>query len=225
MTKDNSQLRILVADDHALFRRGVRGLLEDQRGWTVVGEAGDGQQAVEQAKKLKPDVAILDVTMPELDGLEATRQLRQESPDTKVLILTMHESKQMVRRVLEAGASGYVLKSDFPRSLIEAVKSVSRDKTFFSSKVTEIVFNGFLQGTDARDENSQSESSERKLTVRELQIVRLLAAGKAHKEIAVELGMAVRTVETHRAKIMLKLGLNSLPQLVQYAIRNGLIAT
>lgn len=229
MTKDSSQLRILIADDHALFRRGVRGLLEDQRGWTVVGEAGDGQQAVEQAKKLKPDVAILDVTMPELDGLEATRQLRQESPDTKVLILTMHESKQMVRRVLEAGASGYVLKSDFPRALIEAVKSVSRDKTFFSSKVTEIVFNGFLQATGAGDKNLQpnlpAEPSERKLTERELQIVRLLAAGKAHKEIAVELGMAVRTVETHRGRIMLKLGLNSLPQLVQYAIRNGLIAT
>ena len=136
----------------------------------------------------------------------------------------MHESKQMVRRVLDAGASGYVLKSDFPRSLIEAVKNVSRDKTFFSSKVTEIVFNGFLEASDARDENSPPPPSERKLTERELQIVRLLAAGKAHKEIAVELGMAVRTVETHRAKIMLKLGLNSLPQLVQYALRNGLIA-
>ena len=214
----------MIADDHALFRRGVRALLQEQRGWTVVGEASDGQQAIDQAKKLKPDVAILDVSMPELDGLEATRQLRQEAPDTKVLILTMHESKQMVRRVLDAGASGYVLKSDFPRSLIEAVKNVSRDKTFFSSKVTEIVFNGFLEASDARDENSPPPPSERKLTERELQIVRLLAAGKAHKEIAVELGMAVRTVETHRAKIMLKLGLNSLPQLVQYALRNGLIA-
>lgn len=149
MKTQTQELRILIADDHALFRRGVRGLLQDQPGWTVVGEAGSGQEAVDQAQKLKPDVAILDVTMPDLDGLEATRQLRQAAPDTKILILTMHESKQMLRRVLEAGASGYVLKSDFPRSLVEAVKNVSRDKRFFSAKVTEIVFDGFLEASDA----------------------------------------------------------------------------
>src|SRR5229473_1684750 len=149
MKRHTQELRILVADDHALFRRGIRALLHDQRGWRVVGEAGSGREAVDQAQRLKPDVAILDVTMPDLDGLEATRQLRQTAPDTKVLILTMHESKQMFR---------------------------------------------------------------------------LLAAGKANKEIAMELGMSVRTVETHRAKIMLKLGLNSLPQIVQYAVRNDLIS-
>jgi DNA-binding NarL/FixJ family response regulator len=130
MKRHTQELRILVADDHALFRRGIRALLHDQRGWRVVGEAGSGREAVDQAQRLKPDVAILDVTMPDLDGLEATRQLRQTAPDTKVLILTMHESKQMLRRVLEAGASGYVLKSDFPHSLVEAVKNVSRGEAF-----------------------------------------------------------------------------------------------
>jgi len=212
-----------VADDHALIRRGIRGMLQDQHGWRVVGEAGNGREAIEQATRLKPDVAILDVTMPELDGLEATRQLQQVSPDTKVLILTMHESKQMVRRVLEAGASGYVLKSDFPRTLVEAVENLSREKPFLSAKVGEIVLNGFLDAADPRSEVPQTELSTRKPTERESEIIRLLAAGKANKEIAAELGMAVRTVETHRAKIMLKLGLHSLPQLVQYAVYTGLI--
>jgi DNA-binding NarL/FixJ family response regulator len=223
MTKDTEPLRILVADDHALMRRGIRSLLDEQRGWTVIAEAANGREAVDQAKKLKPDVAVLDVTMPELDGLEATRQIREASPDTKVLILTLHDSAQMVRRLLEAGASGYVLKSDFPRSLVEAVRNVSRDKRFLSSKVAEIVLNGFLDVPGMSDEIPPAALSERKPTQRELQIIRLLAAGKSHKEIAGELGMSVRTVETHRARIVLKLGLNSLPQLVHYAVRNGLI--
>src|SRR5713226_8224045 len=224
MKRHPQELRILVVDDHPLFRRGVRGLLHDQPGWRVVGEAVSGREAVDQAKKLRPDVAILDVTMPELDGIEATRQLREAAPDTKVLILTMHESRQMVRRLLEAGASGYVLKSDFPRSLVRAVRTVSKDERFLSSKVTEIVLNGFLEGAEVACEVPAAEVSERKLTPRERQIIRLLGAGKSHKQTAAELGMAVRTVETHRAKIMLKLGLNSLSQLVLYALRNGLIA-
>jgi DNA-binding NarL/FixJ family response regulator len=224
MPKDTEKLRILVADDHALMRRGICGMLDTQRGWTVVGEAGTGREAVEQAKRLKPDVVVLDVTMPELDGIEATRQLREAAPDAKVLILTMHESRQMVRRVLEAGASGYVLKSDFPRSLVKAVRTVSQDKRFLSSRVAEIVLNGFLETAEAGPEFPVTEFSQRKLTERERQIIAQLGAGKSHKQTAAELGMAVRTVETHRAKIMLKLGLNSLPQLVQYAVRNGLIA-
>ena len=222
MSKETEQLRILVADDHALMRRGVRSLLSEQRGWQVVAEAANGREAVEQAKRLKPDVAVLDVTMPELDGIEATRRLREAAPDTKVLILTMHESKQMVRRLLAAGASGYVLKSDFPRSLVEAVRNVSRDKRFLSSKVSEIVLNGFLEVPEPPPEIPSAESPERKPTRREQQIIRLLGAGKSNKEIAAELGMAVRTVETHRAKIMLKLGVYTLPQLIQYAVRNGL---
>jgi DNA-binding NarL/FixJ family response regulator len=222
MTKHREELSILIADDHALMRRGIRDLLHGQRGWKVVAEAATGREAVDQVKKLKPDVAIFDVTMPDLDGLEATRELQEAAPDTKVLILTMHESKQMVRRVLESGANGYVLKSDFPRSLVKAVKNVSQDKRFFSPKVADIILNGFLESPEVPNEIQSSGPSLRKPTEREVQIIRLLVTGKANKEIAAELGMAVRTVETHRAKIMLKLGLNSLPQLVQYAVRNGL---
>jgi DNA-binding NarL/FixJ family response regulator len=214
------QLRILIADDHELVRRGVRGLLRAQRGWIVVGEAMTGREAVEKAKTLKPDVVIIDVSMPELDGLQATRQLREEAPNAKVVILTMHESDQMVRRVLDAGAIGYVLKSDVAACLVKAVKDVSEGKRFLTPKVSEIVLNGFLNS------GNQTERKERlpgQLTPRESEIIRPLAEGKANKEIAAALGIAVRTVETHRAKIMFKLGIHSSSELVRYALRNKIV--
>jgi DNA-binding NarL/FixJ family response regulator len=189
----------------------------------VVGEAASGREALEQAKALQPDVAILDVTMPELDGLQAAREIRQAAPKTKVLILTMHDSQQMIRRVLQAGASGYVLKSDFPRSLVDGVRSVFRDHRFFSPAVSEIVLQGFLSSSEVPEKIQSSASPTRKPTQREVQIIRLLAAGKSNKEVAVDLGMAVRTVETHRTKIMLKLGFSSLAHLTEYAFRNELI--
>jgi DNA-binding NarL/FixJ family response regulator len=214
------QLRILIADDHELVRRGVRGLLQAQRGWIVVGEAVTGREAVEKAKTLKPDVVIIDISMPELDGLQATRQLREEAPNIKVVILTMHESDQMVRRVLDAGAVGYVLKSDLAACLVKAVNDVSEGRRFLTRRVSEIVLNGFLKS------GNQPERTERlpgQPTPREAEIIRLLAEGKANKEIAAALGIAIRTVETHRAKIMFKLGIHSSTELVRYAIRNKMV--
>ena len=221
MIRASKKLRILIADDHELVRRGIRGLLRAQRGWKVAGEAANGLEAVEKARKLKPDVIILDIAMPILDGLEATRQIREAAPNTEILILTMHESNQMVRRVLEAGARGYVLKSDLAGHLVKAVKGVSRGKIYLTPKVSEIVLEGFLsKGTDSQ----QAQSSRFRPTPRETEIIRLLAEGKANKTIALELGITVRTVETHRAKIMLKLGLHSLTQLVHYAIRHNIVS-
>jgi DNA-binding NarL/FixJ family response regulator len=221
MIKASKKLRILIADDHELVRRGIRGLLRAQRGWKVAGEAADGREAVEKSRKLKPDIIILDIGMPNLDGLEATRQIRQAAPNTEILILTMHESNQMVRRVLEAGARGYVLKSDLAGHLVKAVKGVSRGKIYLTPKVSEIVLEGFLsKGTDSQ----QAQGSRFRPTPRETEIIRLLAEGKANKAIALELGITVRTVETHRAKIMLKLGLHSLTQLVHYAIRHNIVS-
>jgi DNA-binding NarL/FixJ family response regulator len=187
----------------------------------VVGEAIDGREAVQKARDLQPELAILDITMPNLDGLEATRQILEASPGTKVLILTMHESDQMVRRVLEAGARGYVLKSDLAAHLVKAVEDVSQGKLSLTPKVSEIVLQGFLK---AEKESKRTERAGVRPTPRELEIIRLLADGKANKEIASSLGIAVRTVETHRAKIMLKLGLHSLTEIIHYAIRHKIVS-
>jgi DNA-binding NarL/FixJ family response regulator len=217
MTSATKRLRILVADDHELVRRGIRGLLRARRGWIVVGEAMNGREAVEKANKLKPDVVILDISMPDLDGLQATRQIREEVPTTKVIVLTMHDSDQMVRRVLHAGALGYVLKSDFATQLVKAVKQVSAGKQFLTPRISDMVLKGFLKTGNQVDKMGHSQAGP---TPREIEVIRLLAEGKANKEIAVELGITIRTVETHRAKIMLKLGLHSLTELIHYAIRH-----
>jgi DNA-binding NarL/FixJ family response regulator len=215
------KLRILVADDHALVRRGARSVLNSRHGWKVVGEAANGREAVEKAVKLKPDVAIMDISMPELDGVEAVRQVREAVPNTKVLVLTMHESDQMVQRALEAGAHGYILKSDLTDSLPRAVRAVADGKRFLTPKVSEIVLEGFLK---TKGQHQKGEREGAKTTPRELEIIRLLAEGKSNKEIAAALGIAVRTVETHRARIMLKLGLHSLAELIHYAMREGIIS-
>jgi DNA-binding NarL/FixJ family response regulator len=217
MTRGAKRLRILVADDHELVRRGIRGLLRARRGWTVVGEATNGLEAVDKANRLKPDVAILDISMPDLDGLQATRRIREAVPTTEVVVLTMHDSDQMVRRVLDAGALGYVLKSDLATHLVKAVNSVSGGKLFLTPRVSDIVLKGFLMTGNQSDPTKHSQA---RPTRREVEIMCLLAEGKANKEIAVELGITIRTVETHRAKIMLKLGLHSLAELIHYAIRH-----
>jgi DNA-binding NarL/FixJ family response regulator len=217
MTRGAKRLRILVADDHELVRRGIRGLLRARRGWTVVGEAMNGLEAVDKANRLKPDVAILDISMPDLDGLQATRRIREAVPTTDVVVLTMHDSDQMVRRVLDAGALGYVLKSDLATHLVKAVNSVSGGKLFLTPRVSDIVLKGFLMTGNQSDPTKHSQA---RPTRREVEIMCLLAEGKANKEIAVELGITTRTVETHRAKIMLKLGLHSLAELIHYAIRH-----
>lgn len=221
MSRTAKKLRILLADDHELVRRGVRSLLRSQPGWTVVGEAKKGPEAVVKAKKLKPDIAILDISMPEMDGLEATRQIQNHAPGSKVLVLTMHESDQMVRRVLEAGASGYVLKSDLADQLVKAVRSVSRGKRFLTKRVSEIVLLGFLRAKIESLGNGEPQASP---TPREAEVIRLLAEGNTNKQIASRLGITVRTAETHRAKIMMKLGLHSITELIHYALRRGMVS-
>jgi DNA-binding NarL/FixJ family response regulator len=222
MPKTAKKLRIVVADDHELVHRGIRDLLQDQPGWKVVGAAADGREAVEKVKKLKPDIAILDISMPVVDGLEATRRIRKEAGDTRVLILTMHESDQMVRRVLEAGARGYVLKSDMAKRLVKAVKDVARGKTSLTPKVSEIVLEGFLK---VAGKSKHPEHPQARPTRREKEVIRLLAEGKANKEIALVLGITARTVETHRARIMMKMGYHTLTDLIHYAIREKIVST
>jgi DNA-binding NarL/FixJ family response regulator len=214
------KLRILIADDHGLVRHGARAVLNSQRGWRVVGEAANGQEAVQKAIQLKPDVAVVDIGMPDLDGIQVARQIRQALPDTQVLVLTMHESDQMVRRALDAGARGYLLKSDLTECLARAVRAVSEGKRFLTPKVSDIVLEGFLK---SKSQHQQEERAGARITPRELEIIRLLAAGKSNKEVGAQLGIAIRTVETHRANILLKLGLHSLADLIHYAIRHEII--
>ncbi len=214
-----SPVRILVADDHEVVRRGLRTLLEAQPDLQVCAEAATGREAVEKAKECKPDLVVMDIGMPELNGLEATRKVLRVLPQTEVLILTMHESEQVVREVLAAGARGYVLKSDAARDLVTAVKALRQHKPFFTSRVAELVLKGYLSGVQAGDEEPSLPS----LTPREREIVQLLAEGKSNKEVAVALAISVKTVEAHRANIMRKLNLHSISELVHYAIRNKIV--
>lgn len=213
-----SQVRILVADDHEVVRRGVCALLEGHAGFQVCDEAVDGREAVEKAKRSLPDVVILDIGMPGLNGFDAARQIRTVSPDSEVLILTMHESEQVIREVLAAGARGYVLKSDAGRDLITAVEALSRRKTFFTSRVAEMVLQKYLEGSP---DLMKSEATS--LTPREREVVQLVAEGRTNKEVATTLNISVKTAETHRTNIMRKLDCHSLSELVRYAIRHKII--
>ena len=210
-------LRILVADDHHVVRTGLRTLLETERGWQVCAEAANGREAVEKAGELRPDVAVLDIGMPLLNGVEATRQIRKLSPKTEVLILTMHDSEVLIQEVLEAGARGYILKDDADRNLIAAVDALRQHKPYLSSRVSGVFSKTILSAGD------DSVSDRRRLTPREREILQLLAEGKSNKEISGFLGISVKTAETHRANIMLKLNFHSITELVRYAVRNKII--
>jgi DNA-binding NarL/FixJ family response regulator len=212
-------VRILIADDHELVRTGIAATLGEVPGWTVVGQATHGRQAVELAQTLQPHIVILDMTMPELNGLEATRQILAARSATRVLILTAHESEQLVREVLNAGAQGYVLKSDAGRALVSAVEALLEGRPFFTSKVARIVLDGFLRSPDAGQGVDQAQT----LSPREREIVQLLAEGKSNKEVARALGITVKTAETHRSYIMRKLQFASLSDLIRYAIRNNIV--
>ena len=210
-------LRILVVDDHAVVRRGVRSLLESHEGWEVCGEATTGRDAVEQSRRLRPDIVVMDLSMPALNGLDATRQILKDAPDIEVLVLTMHQSEELARNVLQAGARGYVLKSDADESLIAAVDNLRQHKPFLTSTVTEFVLGDYVRRGEVAQ---QEELAPVTLTAREREIIQLVAEGQSNKEAASTLGISVKTIESHRANIMRKLHLRSVSDLVRYAIRN-----
>lgn len=215
--------RILLADDHEVVRAGLRALLEEQSGWEVVAEAADGRDAVDKATKLKPDVVVIDIAMPSLNGLEAVRQIVKSVPNTKVLVLTMYDSDPLIQQVLQAGARGYLLKSDAGRDLVSAIDALRRNKTFFTPKVSQMVLEGYLDKSP-KEKEAEDEPESLRLTSRQREIVQLLAEGKSSKEVAAVLGLSVKTAETHRANIMRKLDCHSVTELVRYAIRNHIIA-
>jgi DNA-binding NarL/FixJ family response regulator len=209
-------MRILVVDDHAVVRRGVRSLLESHEGWEVCGEATTGREAVEQSRQLRPDVVVMDLSLPELNGLDATRQILKDRPGTEVLVLTMHHTEELVRDVLRAGARGYIMKSDADENLIAAVDALRQHKPFLTSTVTGLVLDDFVRRTDG----AEAEFSPVGVTSREREIIQLVAEGRSSKEAASTLGISVKTIEAHRANIMRKLQLRTVSDLVRYAIRN-----
>jgi DNA-binding NarL/FixJ family response regulator len=211
-------MRILVADDHDLMRRGIRTIIESHKGWEICGEALTGYQAVAKAQELKPDVAILDISMPELNGIEAAKRIRKASEKTEILMLSMHYSDQIIRDVVDAGIRGYLVKSDSGRDLATALETLAAHKPFYSRCVSDVIVN-----PPRREIGSDSKRFASRVTSRENEIVQLLSEGKSSKEVAVQLDISVKTVETHRANIMRKLELHSLSELVRYAIRNQII--
>jgi DNA-binding NarL/FixJ family response regulator len=209
------RLHILVADDHEVVRKGIRTLLESRPEWEICGEASTGREAIAKTARLKPDVVLLDITMPGLSGLEAIPEILQACPHTKVLVLTMHDSGRMASRVLAAGASGLVLKSDATRDLILALEALSKNKAFLSPQVTNLLVTEIRQ--------NQAEPSADVLTSRETEVLRGLAEGKSNKEVAARLGISPRTIDAHRAHIMDKLHVRTLSDLVHFAIRHKLV--
>lgn len=221
-------LRILIADDHEVARHGIRALLEGHQGWEVCAEAKDGREAVELASSMGPDLILLDIGMPNLNGLEAARQILASSPNIPILILTMHDSEQVVREVLKAGARGFLLKSDAGRDLVAAVEALQLKRTFFTTRVSQMVLEGYLE-RDNPDGHAEEPSEKKEdptseiLTSREREVIQLLAEGKTSKEVAVALRLSVKTAETHRTNLMRKLGLHSVADLTRYAVRNGIV--
>jgi DNA-binding NarL/FixJ family response regulator len=215
-----NKLRILVADDHDIVRRGLVSLIEQHLGWEVCAEAENGRIAVDKVKELKPDVVILDIGMPILNGLDATREILRDDPQAKVLILTMMDAERVMQAARDAGARGYILKSDAARVLVAAVQALEYDNTFFTSQVAEIVHGGYLDDVHSAKKNRMVVPS---LGPREREVLQLVVAGESTKQVARLLNIRPRTADSHRSNIMRKLGTHKVVGLIQYAIRNGIM--
>jgi two-component system response regulator NreC len=215
-----TQIRILLADDHVVMRRGLRLLLETQPGFSVVAEASDGLEAIAQAQATSPDVAVLDIAMPNLSGVEASQRINEILPQTAIVILSMHSDEGYVLRALRAGAKGYLLKDSAEGDLIEAIRTVTQGKTFFSPEISRMLVEDYVREIRARSVTDSYEM----LTSREREILHLLARGKSNKEIAAIWNLSPYTVETHRRNLQEKLNLHNFADLILYAVRKGLIS-
>ena len=217
---DMSQIRILLADDHTIVRDGLRALLEHEPDMTVVGDAADGRETIEMAENLSPDVVVMDLAMPSLNGIEATRRIMAAKPRTAIVILSMHQDESYVLGSLNAGAKGYLLKDSMRKEVIEAIRAVSQGRSFFTRKVSRILREDYVSQLRSRG----LEDSYELLTDREREVLQLIAEGRTNKEIASILNISLTTVETHRTHILQKLDLHSVPELILYAVRKGIIS-
>jgi RNA polymerase sigma factor (sigma-70 family) len=213
-------IRVLLADDHTLIRAGLRMVVASHPGFTVVGEANDGREAVALAEQLKPDVVVMDIGMPSLNGIEACRQIHDSLLQTQVIMLSMHSDEAYVLRALKAGAKGYLLKDSAEADLASAIRAVTAGKSFFSPTVSKVLLEDYMR----KLERTGAEDSFELLSPREREVLQLVAEGKSSKEIANLLDLSVYTVETHRAKVMQKLNLHNIPELILYAVRKGIVS-
>jgi len=213
------ELRVLLGDDHAVLRHGLRKILEDERGWRVVAEAGDGRDAVRQALALEPDVAVLDIGMPLLNGIEATRQIVRRAPSVRIVILSMHSDQAYVTQSVQAGARGYLLKESAGADLIEAIATVAAGKSYFSASVAQVVFDDYVKTLASKGITEPYDL----LSEREREVLQLVAEGRSSKEIGEVLSISPATVETHRAHLLQKLRLHNTVEVVRYATRRGII--
>lgn len=214
--------RVLLAEDHTIVRKGLRSLLDKETGIEVVGEAEDGREAIVKAEELHPDVVVMDIAMPGLNGLEATRQIKKRFSDMKIIILTMHANEEYILQSLKAGASGYLVKKAAPAELISAINAVHKGNSFLSPSISRTVIDEYIRRSK---EISEGEEGFEQLTVREREVLQLIAEGRKTREIAELLYISIKTVETHRAHIMNKLDIHSTAELTRYAIRKGIISS
>ena len=217
-TKKKKKIKVLLADDHPVVRKGIRGWLSGVENLEVVDEAVNGQEAIAKVKALSPDVVLMDVDMPKMNGLEATKIIRKECPNTRVVILSMHTNKSVVLQIIQSGAQGYVLKDAPPADLLRAIESVDSGEPFFSPDINQIVLNQYLAETGAEPSPTAT-----KLTNRERQVLGMIAEGQSNKEMADKMGVGVRTVETHRERMMAKLKIHTVAGLTKFAIANGIV--
>ena len=218
MSTSTERIRILLADDHPVVRKGIRTCIAKFEHFEIIGEVADGRDAVVKARELKPDVVLMDIQMPKMDGLEATRLLQQSVPETKVLILSIQSDKATVLQIIRSGARGFVHKDSSPEDLLRAIESVHRGESFFSTDAAQVVLNQYVSESNGRDESRGS-----RLTPREMEVLTLIAEGFSNKEVSSKLDVSVRTVEAHRERIMRKLNLHSVVGLTRYAIAHGII--
>jgi len=213
------KVRLLIADDHKIFRQGIIKLLEEESDLQVVGEAADGREVVKKATELKPDIILMDIAMANLNGLEATKQIKKVLPESKIIMLTMHKNEEYVLQSFQAGATGYILKEGAVEELVSAIRSIHQDKSFLSPTVSKTLVDAFLR----KMETGKSETPFDLLTDREREVLQLIAEGFTNREVAKQLFISVKTVEAHRAHIMQKLNIHDIAKLVKYAIQKGMV--